>query len=140
MHKPRSTKEYEKGLNEFFDMAFANVCLSGKIVCPCKYCKNGKWINRELAKEHLLIDRFMKGHTNWVIDGEASSSDQVYFQDDILDDMDELVHDAFGVQETYLNMEEESNEQANIFYKLLDDAQKELYPGCKQFSKLAFLI
>ncbi|KAL0361114.1 UNVERIFIED_CONTAM: hypothetical protein Sradi_3795900 [Sesamum radiatum] len=58
----------------------------------------------------------------------------------MLDDMDKLVHDAFGVQDTDLNMEEEPNEQAKIFYKLLNDAQKELYPGCKQFSKLAFLI
>ncbi|KAL0284138.1 UNVERIFIED_CONTAM: hypothetical protein Sangu_2474500 [Sesamum angustifolium] len=55
-------------------------------------------------------------------------------------DMDELVHDAFGVQGTDLNMKEKPNEQVKIFYKLLDDAQKELYPGCKQFSKLAFLI
>ena len=30
--------------------------------------------------------------------------------------------------------------EAAKFYKLIDDSQKELYSGCKKFSKLAFII
>ncbi|KAG8382226.1 hypothetical protein BUALT_Bualt05G0054700 [Buddleja alternifolia] len=144
MRKPRSTKEYERGLDQFLDMAFAKVCLSGKIICPCKNCKNVKWVNKEVGKEHLLVDGFMKDYTNWVAHGEDPLSDQAKFQQqnefDMLDDMFGLVNDVFGVKDTNLNMEEEPNEQAKAFYKLLDDAQKELYLGCKKISKLAFLV
>ncbi|KAG8372438.1 hypothetical protein BUALT_Bualt12G0066200 [Buddleja alternifolia] len=45
------------------------------------------------------------------------------------DDMQGLVHDAFGINDTDLNMEEEPNEQAKTFFKLLDDARQELYSG-----------
>ncbi|KAG8380558.1 hypothetical protein BUALT_Bualt06G0028100 [Buddleja alternifolia] len=144
MRKPRSTKEYERGLNQFLDTTFDRVSLSGKIYCPCKRCKNVKWINREVAKEHLTVDGFMKGYTNWIAHGEDSSPNQVNFQQNNefnqLDDMYGLIHDAFGVNEIDVNMEEELNEQAKNFYKLLEDNQQKLYRGCKQFSKLAFLI
>ncbi|KAG8363818.1 hypothetical protein BUALT_Bualt19G0061800 [Buddleja alternifolia] len=144
MRKPRSTKDYERGLNEVLDMAFGHVCLNGKIHCPCKFCKNAKWVNRDVAKDHLTVDGFMKGYTNWVAHGEDSTSGQVNFQINnefnMIDDMQGLVHDAFGIKDTDLNMEEEPNEQAKTFYKSLDDARQDLYPGCKQFSKLAFLI
>ncbi|XP_012832690.1 PREDICTED: uncharacterized protein LOC105953559 [Erythranthe guttata] len=144
MSKRRSTKEDENGLNQFLDMAFAKVSLSGKIICPCKRCRNGKGVIREIAEEHLLVDGFMKGYTNWVAHGEDTLTDHVDSQNfnefNMLGDMTGLVHDAFGVNDTNSNMEEEPNGQAKVFFELFDDAQKELYPGCKQFSKLTFLI
>ncbi|XP_012837541.1 PREDICTED: uncharacterized protein LOC105958084 [Erythranthe guttata] len=144
MHKSRSTIEYKNGLNQFLDMAFSNVSLGGKIICPCKYCKNAKWVDRETTKEHLIVDGFMKGYTHWVIHGEDTSSSQTTFQNldpiNTLDDMDGLINDAFGVKDSDTSMDEEPNESAKKFYKLLDDAQQELYPGCKKFSKLAFII
>lgn len=70
MCKSRSTREYENEVDQFLDMAFAKVCFDGKIICPCKYCKNGKWVTREVAKEHLIVDGYMKGYTNWIAHGE----------------------------------------------------------------------
>ncbi|KAL3834256.1 hypothetical protein ACJIZ3_008992 [Penstemon smallii] len=144
IHKSRLSKEYEDGLNRFLDMAFDNVSLSGKILCPCKNCKNGKWLNREISKEHLIVDGFLKGYTHWVLHREDSSSSQTKFQQnenfDIFNDMHDLVHDAFGIKDTSGDFKEEPNEQAKSFYKLLEDAQQELYPGCKQFSKLRFIV
>ena len=32
------------------------------------------------------------------------------------------------------------NEEARKFFKLLEDGKQELYPGCKNFLKLSFLI
>ncbi|KAL3831063.1 hypothetical protein ACJIZ3_019865 [Penstemon smallii] len=144
IHKSRLSKEYENGLNVFLDMVFNNVCLSGKILCLCKHCKNSKWVNREISKEHLIVDGFMKGYTHWILHGEDASSSQPNFQQndnfDIYNEMHDLVHDAFGVKDTSIDIEEEPNEQPTSFYKLLDDAQQELYPGCKQFSKLKFIV
>uniref|UniRef100_A0A0A9DPE9 Uncharacterized protein n=1 Tax=Arundo donax TaxID=35708 RepID=A0A0A9DPE9_ARUDO len=34
----------------------------------------------------------------------------------------------------------DDSEGVEDFYKLLDDASQELYPGCKDFSKLSFLV
>jgi hypothetical protein len=63
------------------------------------------------------------------------------------DDMDGLLHDAFGIPmhddiervETSPGFEC-SNSDTENFYKLINDSQQELYPGCKKFSKLSFLI
>ena len=35
---------------------------------------------------------------------------------------------------------EEPNDEATKFYSFLKDAEKELYPGCTKFTKLAFVI
>jgi len=32
------------------------------------------------------------------------------------------------------------NEKKSNFYKLLEDVEQELYPGCKNFSKLSFIV
>ncbi|XP_019257788.1 PREDICTED: uncharacterized protein LOC109236007 [Nicotiana attenuata] len=56
-----------------------------------------------------------------------------------------MIHDAYG----YTNVADdnnfsEDNEEPNIhatkFYKLLEDAQIELYPGCSKVSKLSFVV
>ena len=35
---------------------------------------------------------------------------------------------------------EEPNERAKKFFKLLTEAQKELYPGCKEATKVSFIV
>jgi hypothetical protein len=36
--------------------------------------------------------------------------------------------------------EDEPNEQAKVFFKLLQEAKKELYPGCKDGTKISFIV
>jgi hypothetical protein len=38
------------------------------------------------------------------------------------------------------NDEEEPNESAKFFYQLLEEAKKELYPGCKETTKVSFIV
>jgi hypothetical protein len=35
---------------------------------------------------------------------------------------------------------EKPNESADIFFKLLEEARKELYPGCKEATKVSFVV
>jgi hypothetical protein len=35
---------------------------------------------------------------------------------------------------------EEPNESAQIFFKLLEEARKDLYPGCKEATKESFIV
>ncbi|XP_058746397.1 uncharacterized protein LOC131619303 [Vicia villosa] len=51
---------------------------------------------------------------------------------------------SFSIQERNVVEEEESsegpNEDARKFYKLINEAKQELYPGCETFSTLSFII
>ena len=97
----------------------------------------------------------MEGYTKWVLHGEASShaAQTIKTNRDINEsnydiDMQGVVHDAFGLpnkEHEYGNNNSESvgdepNEKANEFYELIRDAEKELYPSCKSFMKLSFVI
>ena len=74
----------------------------------------------------------------------VSSPDEVEDNSDE-DDIIEMIHDACGrttMEDN--NTESENNEEPNFhagnFYKLLEDDEKELYPGCKKVSKLSFVV
>lgn len=62
--------------------------------------------------------------------------------------MYELVHDAFGFQghdsenddDTPHVHREEPDQNVSKFFKLLNDANSELYNGCKKYSMLSFII
>ena len=62
-----------------------------------------------------------------------------------------MLKDAFGMSNTSVSMDtkisphvhdefERPNENVNKFYNLLRDAEHELYPRCKKFTKLFFII
>lgn len=145
MSLSRVTTEYQKGLEEFLDLMFSNECSSGQILCPCIKCGNEIWVNREEARMHLICDGFFKGYRIAHSISQPSSCPAL----ETLDDMQGLVHDAFGILdenifENETDTEEgnlnEPNAEANKFYKLLEDAQKELYPGCRKFSVLSFIV
>ena len=160
MNLPRNHPDYESGVEVFLNYAFSNASVNEMICCPCKGCKIGIFVTREEAREHLIVRGFISGYTHWRAHGElwdnsASTSRTHEISDDILhdtsnpqvDDMGGLLHDAFafsqidGVMGDATN---DSNEMPSIdvekFYKLVDDSQQDLYPGCKKFSKLSFII
>ncbi|KAG8365720.1 hypothetical protein BUALT_Bualt17G0001300 [Buddleja alternifolia] len=63
------------------------------------------------------------------------------------DDMQGLLHDVFGRYNDDYPMgdpqevtDEGHNTESDRFFKLIEDSQQELYPTCKTFSKLSFLI
>jgi len=59
---------------------------------------------------------------------------------DSRDDIDGLLYDTFkNVVETK-GIKEGPNNEARKFYDLINDANKELYPGCESFSTLSFII
>ncbi|XP_012845366.1 PREDICTED: uncharacterized protein LOC105965370 [Erythranthe guttata] len=67
---------------------------------------------------------------------------------DASDNMQEMLHDRFGVHDEDDDLEREPQveqaerpcKEAEKFYKLMEDAEKELYPGCQKFSKLSFIV
>ncbi|XP_071906894.1 uncharacterized protein [Coffea arabica] len=155
MQKNRRSKEYWDGLQKFLDYAFQNSSINGMILCPCKECKCGVCVTRENAELHLKVYGFVKGYTHWAAHGEfvyssapkPTSHDISHGVRDELDDMHGLVHDALGISEqdqTKTDGTEYKNQlpngEAEKFYNLIDNSNKELYSGCKRFSKLSFMI
>ncbi|XP_073219685.1 uncharacterized protein [Cicer arietinum] len=57
------------------------------------------------------------------------------------DQIDELLFERFRdvIQEEF-EFNDGLNEDAKMFYNLVEEAKQELYPGCKNFSKLSFTI
>lgn len=103
--------------------------------------------------EHLLWHGFLSGYKKWILHGELFTDDeeevlQNHDETNTDDNMQEMLHDRFGMQHEFDNFErvppvgeaEKPCEEAEKFYKLMEDAEKELYPGCQKFSKLSFII
>ncbi|RVW76461.1 hypothetical protein CK203_056872 [Vitis vinifera] len=121
MQKSRVSSEYYKGVLEFLDFAFSNALGKEMLPCPCIRCNNCLMQKREII-------------TN---------------ESDMHDEMQEMLNDAFGMpmpneeseRSRHVHEEfEKQNEDANKFYNLLREAEQELYPGCKKFTKLSFII
>ncbi|KAF7139861.1 hypothetical protein RHSIM_Rhsim06G0085100 [Rhododendron simsii] len=153
MYQSRLTSEYLNGVEGFLNFAFQNASIDGKIVCPCVKCGNGRWVMRSEAVDHLVCDGFIKGYTKWIAHGEALSSTTTApiaaNSGNALgtnNSMREMLHDTFGISNRDVGMDdmpsnvELSNADAKKFFKLVSDAQKPLYPGCKEFSKLSLLV
>lgn len=61
-------------------------------------------------------------------------------QEDSHDDIDGLLYDTFRDVEEVEGVNEGPNEGARKFYNVVNEAKQELYPGCKKFSTLSFII
>ncbi|XP_058215037.1 uncharacterized protein LOC131326316 [Rhododendron vialii] len=152
--KNRLDPAYVQGVENFIEFAYANKLLEAKIYCPCKKCVNLKFETRTGGKEHIIINGFDTKYTRWTYHEELSASSSgsamdVNHKSDFMDDMVGLVHDAFGIprQEGDLSDAEMINgvglgldEKTKKFFKLLEDAKRELYPGCKTFTTLSFIM
>ncbi|GAU37278.1 hypothetical protein TSUD_160290 [Trifolium subterraneum] len=114
---------------------------------------------------HLHRWGFEPSYENWEYHGESSSdssddSDSMDIEDDIGNGVDHEMSDdpqIFNMlyemhrstnanrEEVFedpmpSNINEEPNKKAKRFYGLVKDAEQQLYPGCKNFSKLSFII
>ncbi|KAI8568409.1 hypothetical protein RHMOL_Rhmol02G0197000 [Rhododendron molle] len=152
--KNRLDPAYVQGVESFIECAYANKLLEAKICCPCKKCVNLKFETRTGVKEHIIINGFDTKYTRWTYHEELSASSSgsamdVNHESDFMDDMVGLVHDAFGIprQEGDLSDAEMINgvelgpdEKTKKFFKLLVDAKRELYPGCKTLTTLSFIM
>ncbi|CAL0308394.1 unnamed protein product [Lupinus luteus] len=128
---PRYSSEYIDGVEFFLNYAYTNgKPQGGEILCPCAKCHNTCWEVRAIVYDHLIGYGFEKGYDVWVRHGE------------VLKDMylDGLLHDTFrDVAEEY-ELNKGPNDDAKKFYNLIEEAQQDLYPGCKNFSTLSFTI
>jgi len=143
---------YREGVDMFLEFAFSNSAKGNQILCPCKACKNSCWRVGSIVHEHLICEGFTEGYVTWVNHGEPSSS---FFTNSRQDERAEVGNpneedDISGLLEGIaagldvmgdleINNPKQHDEDMEAFYKMVEDAGKELYPGCK-YSKLCFIV
>ncbi|XP_020204521.2 uncharacterized protein LOC109789889 [Cajanus cajan] len=143
---PRFNRDYINGVESFLDFAYSKGRPQGEeILCPCAKCGNCCWEKRNVVYNHLIAIGFVEGYNVWVHHGERISrpmeiDKDIEDEEDSRDDIDCLLYDTFrNVVETE-GVNKGLNKDARKFYNLIDEAKQELYPGCKNFSTLSFII
>jgi len=153
----RCSKRFQEGVQEFMRMAVKCVDVRGMILCPCKDCANRCYRPINLVKGHLFIYGFNPTYTQWIFHGEDQFTVNTY--SNVHTDASETIEEIDAVEELYsdvcigtfldANKGESSasqgpttgdNEDINSFYRSLEDGLRELYPGCKKFTKIAFIL
>ena len=103
---------------------------------------------------HLLDNGIARNYVRWLMHGEyefCEPTNTSTNESDMHDEMQEMLNDVFGVSNTNALMDsersphvhdefEKPNEDANKFYNLLRNVEHEVYPRCKKFTKLSFII
>ena len=147
----RHTEKYLQGLAKFLGYAFNKSSVENKILCPCKNCVNSYWREESEVREHLVCEGFVDGYKQWMFHGERVSSSSIPPNLDEGDDRDEgddisdLLRDLAAGLDKGGDLEDDCGlDQDDSFleslHKLEADSRQELYPGCKNFSKLRFLV
>lgn len=160
---------YTRGIEDFIALASNHIDVAGRIRCPCRICNNRYYKQINEVKDHLLDNGMDKHYTRWVHHGEEyeelsddDDDDDVgadegvvfYGVHDLLQDlgastrMDNPVPNMqYGDADNFTTTEVETfsglnrrEGNATLFEKLMNESGQPLYPGCKKFSKLDYLV
>ena len=142
-----------QGVNSFLAFAFRNSAVGSKILCPCTKCVNSFWREASDICEHLICDGFQKGYTTWNLHGEPFSSvrhgnfdgDEVIEESNEDDDISSLLRDLATGLDDRGDFDDDSSvlepsAELLAIQKLVAENSKELYPNCKKYTQLRFLV
>jgi hypothetical protein len=141
----KASDEWQKGLVEFMKSTFEGTSHGGTSPCPCpKYCCMA-YKTRSEVQSHLLARDFDANFIQGEGNGNDSNQDNHCNEDGIGDGgsikdlVSLLIRGAIHGEITGAN-NEQPNEHAKTFFKLLKETEKELYLGCKEATKISFIV
>ncbi|XP_073126852.1 uncharacterized protein [Henckelia pumila] len=147
IHLPsRLVPEYEQGVQKFIAQARNYAKTREVILCPCKRCKNKKYMKFDQVYDHLIINGFDPSYTIWVFHGETytpqfqgqSSSGVVQEKEDKSREEYNLYRDDFVSDEGVGHTMPEK--RYCEFADLLEDAEAPHFPGCTNYTKLSAVV
>ncbi|XP_042410203.1 uncharacterized protein LOC121999610 [Zingiber officinale] len=148
--KNRNSEEYRRKVDEFLELAYKDKTEDSRIYCPCCDCKNRYFVSKLDARMHIIVRGFYNKYRVWVYHGETYSSQQTTLSSGGTSDMNtddnmfRMVQDVFGANNSHdFRLEDDlvgMDEKTKRYMKLLQEAECELYEGCKNFTKLAFIV
>lgn len=137
----RSLKpEFVNGVQEFIEyVKLQEEYKPGTVRCPCLKCKNMRFVDVETMREHLYKKGFSPHYYIWLCHGEretCSTDDPRLRQGRPSTSGDRVIGASGSSQKNVVRsksqyVEEEPNDEAKMFFKLLKDAEKPLYEGSK---------
>ena len=74
MTKPRTSLEYQRGVDEFLEHAAQNAGVGNRIYCPCLQCGNKSLQLVKDVKGHLYFNSINSSYQTWIWHGEGASS------------------------------------------------------------------
>ncbi|KAM3360772.1 hypothetical protein P3S68_015626 [Capsicum galapagoense] len=113
-----------------------------------------KFVKKDWIVEHIVVDEFLTSYSSCIYHGKQSSSLVYVTQLDKGDEMQDMLHEAFGIPPTSSFTDTDNSgkgfggsNQHNIgfdkkteeFFNLLKEVERELYP-CRKYSLLSFLV
>lgn len=131
MLKDRRSKEQEDGVDCFIAFAVQNSTKTISIRCPCSQCGNIIFQTPQKIKEHLFFHGIDQTYRTWYWHGEVSPSGPPttrakQYNKLQFDDQHSMVEIIQATHDNYLNDPE-------LFARLMKNANKPLYPGCRNF-------
>jgi len=142
MRLDKASTEWQQGLTDYLDSTFGGSSKGGTAPCPCSACRSMSFRKRSDVQNHLL----RKGFDESFIREQESICEGSAIDDDDDDDVDdragttELLHSLIrGTIRGEID-EEQPNEMAKKFFKLLQEAKKELFPGCTEATQVSFIV
>ncbi|KAL2897429.1 Netrin-1 [Bienertia sinuspersici] len=123
--------------------------------CPCLNCRLVLYQNRKNMHCHLLVYGIDPTYNPWVSHRESIQEIDIYKEgyieevsdnesDEIpFDDMASFVLDAANAwreRTTDVGSTRDANETPLVLQKLMEDMEADLYPGCKTFKRLEFIM
>ncbi|KAK9209186.1 hypothetical protein WN944_001550 [Citrus x changshan-huyou] len=151
-------KEYVDGVKAFVNLAENHLNEEGKTRCPCRNCQNMELKYLDDVERNLYRHGMSFSYQRWVFHSEeidlssyiqtpSSINDTSHIEEVEDDEMLEMLNEIGGPMQMDCGLDESNNSNASgvhisadKFGELFDEAQKELYPGCKTFSALTFLV
>ncbi|KAK9209724.1 hypothetical protein WN944_002092 [Citrus x changshan-huyou] len=124
IHESRASPAFKLGVSGFLKFAFENTTNDGRLKCPCKKCSNRYRHDRDTIYGHMICFGVGTDYLSnkWIYHGELKKGKQL------------------GPNDMMGECNKVPNHDAQTFYKLLEDAEQELYPGCKRFTKFSFIV
>ncbi|KAH7836834.1 hypothetical protein Vadar_006216 [Vaccinium darrowii] len=139
----RRSREYEDGVEQFLNFAAIHATNFESIRCPCMVCGNFRSQLIPEIRNHLFVNGIDKSYRTWVWHGEpitSEASQRVNPRDFSYHEVNSSplqdAQDAVEMVEAAFN---DCTSDLKEFKKLIEDAEKPLYPSCTK-TKLATLV
>ncbi|XP_066316723.1 uncharacterized protein [Miscanthus floridulus] len=140
MRLDKASAEWQQGLTDYLDSTFGGSSKGGTAPCPCSACRSMSFRKRSDVQNHLLRKSF---DGSFIREQESICERSAIDNDDDVDDRagtTELLHSLIrGTIRGEID-EEQPNEMAKKFFKLLQEAKKELFPGCTEATQVSFIV
>ncbi|XP_028076467.1 uncharacterized protein LOC114278592 [Camellia sinensis] len=138
----RMSKPYNDGVKLFRQFAMGVLDQNGNNLCPCIKCVNFYRQNLQNVEIRLLQYGIMQTYTIWHQHGEPRVSNEVYHDDEMQLDGDEILGGIEAVVEDRIKGESTvttQGKEVRTFDQLLTDAKREVFPNCTNYTLLKFV-